>query len=431
MLKFAPDSRIVFDDAHVDVADHDLWVGRHPVTGQWIMITGAKLGTRVYDMENPKEPRLLGEWAGSQQYQGWHRQWPLSNTVDGHALMLVAGEDCGEGKSLPYTVLDFTDPTDLIELGHWQIPNEPTPPPGPHLCEMTTHEFETWDGYVAMAVGHLHAGGIDITRPLGESIKGLIAQSVRKTYDDFVGKVATYRDRPAEEIEASAQLLNARSSLLDAVAFTAARPGWRARQQIEAEAATKSDELRAKRWHEQQLALTLRADRLEELESVQRHRVNIPREFLALRARVAEAVGHTPESMPFAGELIEVQGTVSETLPNAMFRVQLESGHKVLAHISGKMRMNFIRILPGDKVTVQMTPYDLTKGRINFRHLDERPQASPMARRPFRPGMRRRGPDPGPAATAQTRYLAILHTWTPFPSRLASSRRAPFRARAA
>jgi translation initiation factor IF-1 len=62
-----------------------------------------------------------------------------------------------------------------------------------------------------------------------------------------------------------------------------------------------------------------------------------------------------------------VEGTVVEPLPNAMFRVELENGHKVLAHISGKMRMNYIRILPGDKVTVELTPYDLTKARITFR----------------------------------------------------------------
>ena len=66
-------------------------------------------------------------------------------------------------------------------------------------------------------------------------------------------------------------------------------------------------------------------------------------------------------------DMIEVQGVILETLPNAMFRVQLESGHKILAHISGKMRMHFIRILPGDKVTVELSPYDLTRGRITYR----------------------------------------------------------------
>ena len=67
-------------------------------------------------------------------------------------------------------------------------------------------------------------------------------------------------------------------------------------------------------------------------------------------------------------DVIEIEGTVIEKLPNTMFQVELENGHKVLAHISGKLRQNFIRILPGDKVKVEMTPYDLTKGRISFRY---------------------------------------------------------------
>ncbi|MCL8206533.1 MAG: translation initiation factor IF-1 [Actinomycetia bacterium] len=67
-------------------------------------------------------------------------------------------------------------------------------------------------------------------------------------------------------------------------------------------------------------------------------------------------------------DAIEVEGTVIEPLPNAMFRVELANGHKVLAHVSGKIRMHFIRILPGDKVTVQLSPYDLTRGRITYRY---------------------------------------------------------------
>jgi translation initiation factor IF-1 len=66
-------------------------------------------------------------------------------------------------------------------------------------------------------------------------------------------------------------------------------------------------------------------------------------------------------------ESIEVEGRVIETLPNAMFRVELENGHRVLAHISGKMRMHFIKILPGDRVKVELSPYDLTRGRITYR----------------------------------------------------------------
>ena len=66
-------------------------------------------------------------------------------------------------------------------------------------------------------------------------------------------------------------------------------------------------------------------------------------------------------------DLIQVEGTVLEPLPNAMFRVELPNGHKILAHISGKMRMNYIRILAGDKVTVELSPYDLSRGRITYR----------------------------------------------------------------
>ena len=66
-------------------------------------------------------------------------------------------------------------------------------------------------------------------------------------------------------------------------------------------------------------------------------------------------------------DVIEVEGTVVEALPNAMFQVELENGHVVLAHVSRKMRMNFIRILPGDKVTMELTPYDLNRGRITYR----------------------------------------------------------------
>ena len=67
-------------------------------------------------------------------------------------------------------------------------------------------------------------------------------------------------------------------------------------------------------------------------------------------------------------EGIQVEGTVVEPLPNAMFRVELENGHRVLAHISGKMRMHFIKILPGDKVTIELSPYDLSRGRIVYRY---------------------------------------------------------------
>jgi translation initiation factor IF-1 len=74
------------------------------------------------------------------------------------------------------------------------------------------------------------------------------------------------------------------------------------------------------------------------------------------------------KSLPKKDGAIEVEGTVVEPLPNAMFRVELANGHKVLAHISGKMRMNYIRILPGDRVVVELSPYDLNRGRITYRY---------------------------------------------------------------
>lgn len=67
-------------------------------------------------------------------------------------------------------------------------------------------------------------------------------------------------------------------------------------------------------------------------------------------------------------EVIEIDGTVIESLPNAMFKVELDNGHLILAHIAGKLRMHYIKILPGDKITVEMTPYDLSKGRMTYRH---------------------------------------------------------------
>ena len=75
-----------------------------------------------------------------------------------------------------------------------------------------------------------------------------------------------------------------------------------------------------------------------------------------------------PDNKQVTKEVIELEGTVLETLPNAMFKVELENGHIVLAHISGKMRMHYIRMILGDRVTVEMTPYDLTKARITYRH---------------------------------------------------------------
>ncbi len=95
-------------------------------------------------------------------------------------------------------------------------------------------------------------------------------------------------------------------------------------------------------------------------------RVAKTRITVTLRSRAPNQSEPTGGSVP-KEEAITVEGTVVEPLPNAMFRVELDNGHKVLAHVSGKMRKFFIRILPGDKVTVELSPYDLTRGRITYR----------------------------------------------------------------
>ncbi len=87
-------------------------------------------------------------------------------------------------------------------------------------------------------------------------------------------------------------------------------------------------------------------------------------------------------------DLIEFEGTVIAMLPDSRFRVKLDNGHETLAYTSGRMKKNRIRILEGDRVTVEMTPYDLTKGRINFRHKDD--NAAPVSAGPARPQFRRR-----------------------------------------
>ena len=81
-------------------------------------------------------------------------------------------------------------------------------------------------------------------------------------------------------------------------------------------------------------------------------------------------------------EMIEMEGMVNEVLPDTRFRVELTNGHPIIAHMSGRMRKHRIRILAGDKVSIEMTPYDLSKGRITFRHKDERPASSPPQHRP-------------------------------------------------
>lgn len=142
--------------AQLDYCDHDYWTGFHPVTGTRMLVTGAGMGTAFFDITDPATPVLLGVYEGSQEAPGWHRQWPLAELVNGKAYVVVAGEECGNGKSLPYTVLDWTDPTMPVQLGTWQIPGKPEIKEPGQLCSMNSHEFNTHNGYVAS--GNYHAG---------------------------------------------------------------------------------------------------------------------------------------------------------------------------------------------------------------------------------------------------------------------------------
>lgn len=156
VLKLADDGTSMEIVSTLEYSDHDYWVGKHPITGEWMAVTGAGDGTAFFNVDDPSVPVLRGVWEGNESYVGWHRQFPLEETVDGRAIMVVAGEECGNGKSLPYTVLDWTDPENVIELGHWQIPGNPEITEPGQLCSMNSHEFETWNGYVAS--GNYHAG---------------------------------------------------------------------------------------------------------------------------------------------------------------------------------------------------------------------------------------------------------------------------------
>lgn len=146
--------------SQLEHSNHDLWVGQHPITQDWFVVTGAGGGTGFININDPENPELVAVWdnedGDGERMAGWHRQWPLDTLVDGKAYVIVAGEECGNGDSLPYQVLDWSDPTEPFYTGQWWIPGKPANEPEPHLCEMNAHEFEVWDGYVA--TGNYHAG---------------------------------------------------------------------------------------------------------------------------------------------------------------------------------------------------------------------------------------------------------------------------------
>jgi uncharacterized protein YPO0396 len=179
-------------------------------------------------------------------------------------------------------------------------------------------------------------------------------------------------------VEPAAQLLGTTSCLANAAAFVAARTGWEERERVESVAASEADELRAARRHAQELALAVRVEKTAELESVERHRVNIPREFLAVRSRIAQVVGVTTEAMPFAGELIEVRNTyedwtgaierllrgfgLSLLVPEQLYRPAAQFVNSTLLGL----RLTFHRV-PDQQVGPPSLSNDRVPGRLEFR----------------------------------------------------------------
>lgn len=158
VLKLADDGSGLELIARLEYCNHDFWTGVHPITGARMLVTGTGAsGTAFIDISDPENPVTIGVYEpDNESFEGWHRQWPLAKLVDGKALMVVAGEQCGNGKSLPYNVLDWSDPAAPVQLGSWIIPGEPEIEEPGQLCSMNSHEFNEYNGYIAS--GNYHAG---------------------------------------------------------------------------------------------------------------------------------------------------------------------------------------------------------------------------------------------------------------------------------
>lgn len=153
--------------AEVPYMVHDLTVSRSPVTGDWWMYTGgAEGGLAIYDVNDPADPLLIGTWmpAEGEVALAWHDQQPLMQLVDGRALVVGAGE-VGDGSQVPIVVLDVTDVDNITKVGEWLIPGKPENAGPVNFFTMGPHEFEVWNGYIAL--GHYHSGVwlIDVGSP--------------------------------------------------------------------------------------------------------------------------------------------------------------------------------------------------------------------------------------------------------------------------
>lgn len=167
IYRFDPDTPALTEVFEADTMDHDMWISKHPITGQWLLYTGAGGGGfRIYDFDDPYDPKELSTWnpeddpLASQETRGgccgWHRQATVDQLIDGKAIAVVAGEACSAGYTLPYYIMDVTDPAAPVAISQWEVPGKPVSTDEAHLCEMSPHEFAVHDGYVI--TGNYHAG---------------------------------------------------------------------------------------------------------------------------------------------------------------------------------------------------------------------------------------------------------------------------------
>ena len=270
----------------------------------------------------------------------------------------------------------------------WRHSQQLTPPyfATLHLGLLRTHEIELGTAVASTEaareeitgrlVGHRHERD-DLNAAIAATDVGLRLQAIARELSHAEQERKHAWQRRAH-VEPAAALLGMGSSLSDAVSFTSARPAWEEHDRNENLAASEAEELRATRRHRQELALDERREKLAELESVERHRVNIPREFLGLRLRIADSVKVAPETMPFAGEVIEVRSAYSDwtgaierllrgfglslLVPEALYRPAAEFINSTRLGL----RLTFHRV-PARAMMPPSLSNDRVPGRLEFR----------------------------------------------------------------
>lgn len=274
-----------------EVSDIDAFVRQ-------FMLPSAETFAFIRDTVQPHYRTLLDCWAAIERAE---RQITLLRPVAEYASRITDGDArIGAWRHLQELIQPY------YATGHLRLLRA-------HESELTTQLSTTEaarDG-VAKQLSHLRGERDELNAAIATIDVGPRLQAIARELQHAEDGRRQAQQRRTR-VEPAAELLGMSTSLMDEAAFASARPVWEQRERTEALTASEAEELRATRRHHQELALDERREKLEELESVERHRVNIPRDFLAIRLRVAEVAGVSPELMPFAGELMEVRSTYSD-----------------------------------------------------------------------------------------------------------------------